>query len=294
MTAAFAKYEALGNDYLVIDPARTQLPITRETVALLCDRHVGLGGDGVLYGPIFESDAVRLQIFNSDGSECEKSGNGLRMFACYLRDRGHVTSDRFVLRTIAGDAAVQVVDLDAGVFTIAMGTFSFDSERIPALGPPRRLIDEPLELDGEALRINCVHVGNPHCVILGDAISRDRTQRLGPLISRHAMFPAGINVQFAAVRDRRNIAVEVWERGSGYTLASGSSACAVACVALARELVEPSVTVHMPGGRLAVAITPAREILLTGEARAVAVGTLAPGFAQRLAALAGPENRSEK
>jgi diaminopimelate epimerase len=286
MTAMFAKYEALGNDYLVIDPTRTQLPMTRETVALLCDRHVGIGGDGVLYGPFFERDAVRLRIFNSDGSECEKSGNGLRMFARYLRDRDHVSTDHFVLRTIAGDAAVQVVDLDAGVFTIAMGTFSFESAQIPALGPARRLIDEPLALEGRELRINCVNVGNPHCVILSDAISRERTQRLGPLISRHEMFPAGINVQFATVRDRRNVHAEVWERGSGYTLASGSSACAVACVAFARELVESSLTVHMPGGRLAVTITPAREILLTGEARAVAEGTLAPGFARRLAALA--------
>jgi diaminopimelate epimerase len=171
------------------------------------------------------------------------------------------------------------------VFTISMGSFTFDSERIPAVGPARRLIDERLDLDGESLRINCVNVGNPHCVVLGDAISREQTLRLGPVISRHPMFPNGINVQFAAVRDRANIDAEVWERGSGYTLASGSSACAIACVAFARELVEPSLTVHMPGGRLSIAITASREILLTGEARAVAEGTFAPGFLQRLAAL---------
>lgn len=286
MTGHFAKYEALGNDYIVIDPTRSALPVTRETVAALCDRHLGVGSDGVLYGPFFESDAVRLRIFNSDGSECEKSGNGLRMFARYLRDHGHVTADRFVLRTLAGDAAVQVVDLDAGVFTISMGTFTFDSERIPAAGPARRLLNEQLEVSGETLRVSCVNVGNPHCVILGGEISREQALRLGPLVSRHRLFPKGINVQLAAVRDRSNVDAEVWERGSGYTLASGSSACAVACVALALELIEPTVTIHMPGGRLSVAITPSREIFLTGEARAVAEGTLAPGFQKRLASLA--------
>lgn len=175
MTGPFAKYEALGNDYLVIDPTRTALPITRATVALLCDRHFGVGGDGVLYGPFFERDAVRLRIFNSDGSECEKSGNGLRMFARYLRDHGHVTTDAFVLRTLAGDAAVQVVDLAMGVFTISMGTFTFDSERIPAVGPARRLIDERLDLEGESLRINCVNVGNPRSTTRSSSRCRSST-----------------------------------------------------------------------------------------------------------------------
>ena len=286
MTAHFAKYEALGNDYIVIDPTRSAVPINTETVALLCDRHRGIGADGVLYGPFFELDAVRLRIFNSDGSECEKSGNGLRMFARYVREHGHVTTDRFALRTVAGDAGVQVIDLDAGVFTISMGTFTFDSTQIPATGPARRLLDERLDVGGEALQISCVNVGNPHCVILGGEVSRERACRLGPVLSRHPMFPNGINVQLAAVRDRANVDAEVWERGSGYTLASGSSACAIACVAYARGLVEPSVTVHMPGGRLSVAITPSREILLTGQASAVAEGTLAPGLQRRLAALA--------
>lgn len=286
MTARFAKYEAHGNDYIVIDPTRSRVPITAATVALLCDRHFGVGGDGVLYGPFPEGDALRLRIFNSDGSECEKSGNGLRMFARYAREHGHAAADRFVLRTVAGDAAVQVVDLAAGLFTIGMGTFTFDSERIPAAGPPRRLLDERLEVDGEAVQIGCVNVGNPHCVLLGGEVSRARTQRLGPVISRHPMFPRGINVQLAAVRDRANIDAEVWERGSGYTLASGSSACAIAAVAFARELVEPRVAVHMPGGRLAVEITPARELLLTGQASAVAEGTLAPDLERRLAELA--------
>lgn len=270
-TVAFAKYEALGNDYLVIDPTRTDLALDAARVALLCDRHRGVGGDGVLFGPFFEAGAIRLRIFNADGSECEKSGNGLRMFARYLRDAEHVTADRFAVRTLAGEVAAEVVDLDAGVFTIAMGGYTHRRAQ--------------LEAGGASLEVSCVDVGNPHCVIFGGEVSRDRALRLGPEVSRHAMFPRGTNVQLAEVRDRRTIDAEVWERGSGYTLASGSSACAIACAARELGLVEPAVTVHMPGGRLSIEITPAREILLTGEARAVATGTLAPGLVRRLLAL---------
>lgn len=285
MVIHFSKYEALGNDYLVVDPTRTELPVNPQTVVLLCDRHRGVGADGVLYGPFFEGDAIRLRIFNSDGSECEKSGNGLRMFARYLCERGHVAGSRFVLRTLAGDAPAEVVDFDAGIFTVVMGSFTFDSERIPASGPARRVLDEPLEVDGETLRINCVNVGNPHCVIFGEEVSRERALRLGPQLSRHPLFPRGTNVQFVAVRDRANVDVEVWERGSGYTLASGSSACAVACVAHATGLTEPTITVHMPGGELLVAMTPSGEVRLTGEAHAIAEGTLAPDLARRLTSL---------
>ena len=288
MTCEFAKYEALGNDYLVLDPARITFPVTAATVARLCDRHRGVGGDGVLYGPWFEGDAVRLRIFNSDGSECEKSGNGLRMFARYLRERGHVAQDRFVLRTVAGDAAVEVVDLAAGVFTVAMGTATFDRERIPATGAGRQLLDEPIEVGGETVRIGCVHVGNPHCVVLEGHCARDHALRLGPELSRHPMFPRGINVQFVRVRDRRHVEAEIWERGSGYTLASGSSACAIASVLHALGRVDPEITVHMPGGQLAVTIAPSREISLTGEARAVASGQLAPGLVRQLTALGAP------
>jgi diaminopimelate epimerase len=286
VTGDFAKYEALGNDYLIVDPTRTDLAVTGEVARRLCDRRRGVGADGVLYGPFFEGDAVRLRIFNSDGSECEKSGNGLRMFARYLLEHGHVSADRFVLRTLAGDAVARVVDLAAGVFTITMGTFTFDSERLPALGPPRQLIRERIDAGGEALEVTCVNVGNPHCVIVVDRATREQALRLGPAVSGHELFPGRVNVQFASVRDRRNVDVEVWERGSGYTLASGSSACAVACAGHALGLTERAVTVRMPGGELTVEIAPSGEVLLTGEALAVAEGVLAPALRRRLAALA--------
>lgn len=282
MSAEFAKYEALGNDYIVLDPSRTDIPVTGSSVKLLCDRHRGVGGDGVLYGPFFEENAIRVQIFNSDGSECEKSGNGLRMFAHYLIDHGYVNDDHLVLRTIAGDTSVSVVDLAAGLFAASMGTWTFKSGQIPATGPERILLDESLEIGGEIHRIGCVNIGNPHCVVMVENPSREQTLRLGPLISRHAMFPNGTNVQFVRVRDRRNVDAEIWERGSGYTLASGSSSCAVACVLRALDFVDPEVTVHMPGGDLMIGLSEKKEILLTGESRAVAEGRFMNGIAERL------------
>nr|WP_295784095.1 diaminopimelate epimerase [Rhodoferax sp.] len=285
MTAEFAKYEALGNDYIVLDPTRIAIRVTEASVKRLCDRHRGIGADGVLYGPFFDDDAIRLQIFNSDGSECKKSGNGLRVFAHYLLNHGHVSGESFILRTPAGDAAVKVVDLDKGVFTIAMGDCTFDSHRIPATGPKRTLLNERLEVNGEIFRIGCVNVGNPHCVVLVENCSQELALKFGPLIARHEMFPQGTNVQFVRVRDRGNLDAEIWERGSGYTLASGSSACAIASVLHAIGLTEPKVTVHMPGGKLMVSITPSREIHLTGESRSVIEGRLACDLVEHLVAL---------
>jgi diaminopimelate epimerase len=284
----FTKYEALGNDYLVVDPSRTTLPVTPESVRELCDRRRGIGADGVLRGPFIEGDSIRLQIFNSDGSECAKSGNGLRIFAHYLRAQGYVEADKFLLRTLAGDSAVEVVDFDAGVFTVALGSFTFDSEKVPAAGPMRKIVDEQLVVDGEIVRINCVNNGNPHCVIFDDDASIERISRLGPLISNSPLFPKGTNVQMVKVIDRRHLHALVWERGAGYTLASGSSACAIACVAHALGYVDPEVSVHMPGGELAVSISPSGQVFLTGAVRKIAEGTIAPVFRKRLLSDTGP------
>lgn len=278
----FTKYEALGNDYLVVDPSRTTLPVTPESVRELCDRRRGIGADGVLRGPFIEGDSIRLQIFNSDGSECAKSGNGLRIFAHYLRAQGYVEADRFVLRTLAGESAVEVVDFDSGIFTVVLGSFTFNSEAIPASEPMRNIVDEQMVVDGEIVRINCVNNGNPHCVIFDSDASVERISRIGPLISSSPLFPKGTNVQMVKVLGRRRLHALVWERGAGYTLASGSSACAIACVAHALGYVDPEVTVHMPGGELSVSISPSGQVFLTGAVRKIAEGTLAPAFIKRL------------
>jgi diaminopimelate epimerase len=278
----FAKYEALGNDYIVIDPNLYDLPMTADTVRRICDRHLGVGSDGILNGPFMEDGRIGLKIFNPDGSECAKSGNGLRIFARYLYESKYVRTQAFSIHTRAGEVEVNILNPEEGLIRVLMGPYTFQSEQIPMAGAPREVIQEPLEIDGERLLVTCVSVGTPHCVVLLDEISRDRMFQLGPRISSHVSFPQRTNVQLMKVSDSRNIQIEIWERGAGYTLASGSSSCASACVAHRLGLVQSPVTVHMPGGELQVEIDQDRGISMTGTARAVARGMFSPEFKARL------------
>lgn len=282
----FARYEALGNDYIVIDPARTDLVVNAEVARALCDRHRGVGADGVLYGPWDNDGVPEVRVFNSDGSACGRSGNGLRIFARYLRENGHVDRDRFTIRTGGADVTVELIDPPTCVVAVDLGRYSLEGAQIPIAGPPRRIVGESLDIDGEPVRMSCVDVGTPHCVIEVDECSRASALRLGPRISRHAMFRDSTNVAFMVAEDRRTVAIDIWERGAGYTLASGASACAAAIVAHARGLVDAAVTVRMPGGRLTVDISADGCFRLTGETQPICTGTLAAPFRERLTRLA--------
>jgi len=282
----FYKYHALGNDYLVLNPddfpewaEQPKGEPTPEQIRAICHRHYGIGSDGILWGSLkTESGQLGLKIFNPDGSEAEKSGNGLRIFARYLAEHGLVSSDAFTIHTLGGPAAVQIIDRAAWRLRIGMGPVTFSSPQIPVSGPSREVLSEALDLgDGQHFTFSAASVGNPHCVIPLPEISETLARRYGPMIETHPLFPKRINVQFLKVLDRRNIQIEIWERGAGYTLASGSSSSAAAAVAHRLGLVGPHVTVHMPGGQLEVEIAPADwHITLTGTVTKVAEGRLSP------------------
>jgi len=270
----FSKYHALGNDYLVIDPRKTDLPMTPEVVRAICDRHHGVGSDGVLYGPTYTEGEPGVRIFNPDGGEAEKSGNGVRIFARYLVDEGYERSGSFVLRTAGGPVKIEVLDSQASLIRVDMGRITFDSELIPVRGPKREVIDEPLRIGDETYRVTCASIGNPHCVIPVDAVSKDMVMRLGPLVENHEAFPNRINLQIMKAIDAANIEIEIWERGAGYTLASGSSSCAAACAAHRLGLTGPQVTVHMPGGTIQVSIATDGHVFMTGTVTPVMRGAL--------------------
>lgn len=254
MPISFAKYHALGNDYLVLDPAPVPHPLPPERIRRLCDRHYGVGSDGVLWGPLAAAEAdYGLRLFNPDGSEFEKSGNGLRIFARYLWDRRLVMGEPFTVATAGGVVTCQVFDAGRRV-SVAMGRVSFHSADIPVAGPPREVVDEWLEAGGREWRFCAATVGNPHCVVLGAEVDAEVARRWGPLIEAHPLFPRRTNVQFMRVENRSAIRIEIWERGAGYTLASGSSSCAAAAAAHRLGLVDRRVAVHMPGGVLDVSI----------------------------------------
>lgn len=270
----FYKYHALGNDYILLDPAGFTVELTKDKIQKICHRNYGVGSDGILYGPTNTKEAdFALRIFNPDGSEAEKSGNGLRIFARYLWDKEKVKAEKFAVLTAGGKVTAQVSENGKKV-TVDMGQVNFDSAKIPVTGPPREVINEKMQVDDQTITFSAAKIGNPHCVIIQDRISESETKKLGPKIETDPRFPNRTNVQFVKVLDRSNIQIEIWERGAGYTLASGSSSSAAAAVAYKLNLCDSNITVHMPGGKLDIIVSDNFSITMTGPVTKIAEGTL--------------------
>ena len=267
----FVKGHGLGNDYIVVDGERFGIALTPERVRLLCHRNLGLGSDGVLE-ITKRADRFFARIWNPDGSEAERSGNGLRIAAKFLSDHGYVAESAFVLETVAGPVAAEVYRRDGRVHSVRleMGRATIDRAT------------RSLQVESRRLDVTVVSVGNPHCVIFGEPLTRERLFAVGPRVERHPSFPERINVQLAAVESRRSARALVWERGAGHTLASGTSACAVATACFDRGLVDGTVTVLMEGGQLEVEVGPDLALIMTGPVEEVYEGTLSPDLRQRL------------
>jgi diaminopimelate epimerase len=270
----FFKYHALGNDYIVIDPADAGTELTQRQIVLICHRHYGVGSDGILFGPTkVHGGDFGLRVFNPDGSEAEKSGNGLRIFSRFLWDQGLVQEEPFTVMTPGGKVESKVNARGRSV-TVQMGEVSFDSTRIPVRGPAREVLDETIVIQGTQLRYSAATIGNPHCVVIRNEVSEEETRRLGPHIETEPRFVNRTNVQFVKLLDRNNIQMEIWERGAGYTLASGSSASAAAAVSRRLGLCDSHITVRMPGGPLEVTVSDDFSVTIAGPVTRVAEGTI--------------------
>ena len=285
MQLTLQKYHGLGNDYLIYDPKLNALPLTSARIRLICDRNFGAGSDGILFGPISVNGRIGVRIYNPDGGEAEKSGNGVRIFSKYLKDAGYVTEQRFTLSTLGGDVEVEYLNESGDFLKVLMGIPTFRSAEIPVAGEDRDVVDEQMTFDSQAYRVTCLSVGNPHCVIPMAEISKERACALGPYVEHAPQFPNRINMQLLQVRDRGNIQIEIYERGAGYTLASGSSSCAAASAAYRLGLVDPQITVHMPGGTLAIDILQDGAVYMTGKVQSVGTIALADAFMEELSAL---------
>jgi diaminopimelate epimerase len=271
----FRKYQAAGNDYLVVTLESFQRISRPETIRRICDRHLGIGSDGILvHDPNARSGRFAMRIFNPDGGEAERSGNGLRIYARYLRDLDLAGEDPMEVNTRGGMARCTVAP-DGRTVTVEMGKALFDSEAIPVAGPRREVLEETITAGGESLTYSAVSVGNPHCVLFRKVISEEEAHRLGPLLERHPDFPNRVNVQFVRIDGPDRLRLQSWERGAGYTLSSGTSACAAAAVACRLGRCGKRVAVEMRGGTLEVEVDPEYGIRLTGPVAAVAEGTLA-------------------
>jgi len=271
----FSKYHALGNDYIVVNPENIQRKLTPPLIRKLCHRHYGIGSDGLLLGPLESSEChFGLRLFNPDGSEFEKSGNGLHIFARYLWDRGLVEDKPVSILTLGGKVIAQVRPGGENVI-LDLGQISFHSHRIPVSGPPREVINEKMEIQGRTFRFSAATIGNPHCVLIQDEISAEETLKWGPLIEKEERFPHRTNVQFVQILDCDRIRIEIWERSAGYTLASGTSSSAAAATAYRLGLCNSQITVEMPGGRIEVTIAKDWAVTIKGDVQKVCEGDVA-------------------
>jgi len=280
----FVKSHALGNDYVVLDQSQLSRRLTPEAVRLICDIHYGIGSDGILLVTPGVGADFGVRIFNPDGSEAEKSGNGLRILAKFLYDHGYTDTSEFTVSTLGGTVGAKL-HLEQGrvtAITMDMGRATFVSSEIPVVGPRREVVQETLEVGDRLLTITAVSVGNPHCVIFTETLNEAEVRRLGPLIEHHPSFPNRINVQFAKVLARDRVSILIWERGAGWTLASGTSSCAVASACVKNSLTDRRLTIESPGGQLTVSVTATWDLTLTGPASEIARGTLSEDLLRSL------------
>lgn len=272
------KYHGLGNDYLIYDPNRNACELQERQVEALCRRNLGVGADGILYGPFFDGDKMRVRIFNPDGSEAEKSGNGIRIFSKYLKDMGYVTKESYVLYTKAGETRVTFLNEQGDLMRVDMGYPQFVAQDIPVVGFEGEIVNEAIFFCDNFYNATCVSLGNPNCVLMLEEVSRKKAMQLGPYVEKSRYFPNRINMQLCQVLDRENIQIEIYERGAGYTYASGTGACAAAAASHKMGFVDDRVTVHMHGGELLVEFAADGRIDMTGPVVYIGSITLAEHF----------------
>lgn len=288
MKNGFFRGHGLGNDYVVVNPKELSFKLTPKTIQLICDRNWGLGSDGILALVPSKKADFGLRIYNPDGSEAEKSGNGLRIFARFLHATGRTKKKHFTVETKGGLVTIELhIDRqgDASTVTVEMGRATFTPAALPCTLPVEALIQQPIHAAGRSLVFTGVSVGNPHCVVFkpaGESWSREDLLALGPALEKHAIFPKRTNVQLAVPTGPKEIFILIWERGAGETQASGSSSCAAASVAVRLGLVKSPVTVKMPGGALNIDVARDFSLTMKGPVAEVARGTLSRSFVRGL------------
>ena len=279
----FTKWHGLGNDFVLVEDRPERWP-PRQLATLaghICDRHFGIGGDGLIF--IFKDDlgVMNMRIFNADGSEPEMCGNGLRCMAKYAYLHGLVSQRTFAVRTRAGVMVPEIImDGDQAVAVkVDMGEPVLDRERIPVLGAPEaRMIEEEIALGGERVTVTAVSMGNPHCLVFVTDLSQAPVGSLGPRLERQELFPNHTNVEFIEIRSNDEIAVRVWERGVGETLACGTGACASVVGSALTNRTGRRVLVSLTGGQLLIEWSANNHVFMTGPAEEVFQGVLGEAF----------------
>lgn len=275
-TNFYVKSHGLGNCYIVIDGDKIDFDLTDEVVKRICDLHFGVGSNGILLKVPSKIADFGLKIYNTDASIAENCGNGLRIFSKFLHDYDYLSSDKFTVDILGRLIHCEILEKNAAGKAIKvrvdMGKANFIAKNVPVIFEKEECINEPVTFGGKEFRINCVSVGNPHCVVFRDELNQEELLKYGPIIETDKMFPNRTNVQFAHVVNRNLVEIKIWERGVGNTLASGSSSCAVASAMRKNNLVDKDVTIKMPGGELQISIDEEWNIKMTGPVEEICSG----------------------
>ncbi|WP_126939696.1 diaminopimelate epimerase [Veillonella sp. VA142] len=265
------KMHGLGNDFIVFfDEGTLELDVT-DMAQRLCDRHTGIGADGLVIVMSSEMADVRMRIINSDGSEAEMCGNGIRCFAKYAYDRKIITKDIFTVETLAGIMTPEIIAEDgvAKLVKVNMGKPTFTASAIPMAVEAEKVIDYTIDVDGTSYVVSSVLLGVPHTEVFVDDVKTMPLTVLGPKIEKHPLFPKGTNVNFVQVVNENTVKVRTWERGAGATLACGTGSCSSAVMAHEKGLTGRSVDVELYLGTLHIDYDEDGTVYMTGPAEEV-------------------------
>lgn len=273
----FTKMEGLGNDYVYVNCFRETVDNPSEVAKKVSDRHFGIGSDGLILIRPSEVADFRMDMYNADGSQAEMCGNGIRCVAKYVYDYGLTDKTSISIETLAGIKYLdlQVTDGKVSLITVNMGSPELVPDKIPVISDSKRVVDEPIEVDGTIYKMTCVSMGNPHCIVFVEDTASFPLETVGPLFENHERFPKRVNTEFIQLLDRETVNMRVWERGSGETLACGTGACASAVACILNGLTENEITLHLLGGDLVVRWDQEENLVyMTGPARVVFDGEI--------------------
>jgi len=276
-TNGFVKMHGLGNEYIILESEHVDFQLTAQAIKRLCNIHFGIGSDGIVMKVPSAKADFGFRVYNPDGSEAEKSGNGLRIFSKYLFDYGYAKTRQFSVETLTDIVHAEIFEETQGkasMVRVDMGKAVFAPREIPVSSDLPEFIGQKIMAGDREFEVNCVSVGNPHCVVIRPELDEKEIRTYGPLLENHPIFPHRINVQFAKVLSDSDAQILIWERGAGYTLASGSSSCAASSILVKKGLIKGDLTVHMQGGILKINIDSDWNIRMTGEVREIARGIL--------------------
>ena len=277
MGIEFTKWQGCGNDFVLLDDRSESIKDPAELSRKMCDRHYGIGADGLIIIRPSDKADTRMRIYNTDGSEAEMCGNGIRCFARWVYELGLVPGEEFTVETGAGILVPKIIKENGRItgVRVDMGQPVLDAEKIPTKGfGTGRVVDKTIEVLGETYHVTCVSMGNPHCVVLWDDLSTLDIEKLGPAFENHPAFPNRVNTEFVSVRDKNHVRMRVWERGAAVTMACGTGACATLTACVLNDRTERQAEIELDGGKLFIEWSEKdNHIYMTGPAEEVYKGT---------------------